>query len=188
MAKLYTHTGDTGTTSLIGGERVSKCDERIIASGDIDELNAHVGLLDTFVSDDAVSMQLADIQALLFKAGTWLSSQSEVGRHSVSAESSIVLPSDIRRIESWIDIMQAETPQPHTFILPGGCQAAAQSHVCRVVVRRVERSIVKLSSSMALDAAIMQLFNRLSDYFFALSLKLNFISQVEEKKLYISCK
>lgn len=188
MAKLYTHTGDTGTTSLIGGDRVSKCDARIVASGDIDELNAHVGLLDTLVADDGISRQLADIQALLFKAGTWLSAQSESGLQAVSAESSVVLPSDIRRIESWIDAMQAATPQPHTFILPGGCQAAAQSHVCRVVVRRVERSIVNMAENMHVDVAIMQLVNRLSDYFFALSLKLNFISQVEEKKLYISCK
>lgn len=188
MAKLYTHTGDTGMTSLIGGERVSKCDLRVVASGDLDELNAHVGMLDSLVNDSELHSQLVDIQTLLFHAGTWLSAQSSNGMLCVSHESTEVSAEDIEKIELWIDKLQRETPQPHTFVLPGGTVPSSQSHVCRAVARRAERSIVAMSKHVFVAPYILRLVNRLSDYFFAVSLKLNFISHKEEKKLYISCK
>lgn len=194
MSKLYTYTGDDGSTSLIGGARVAKTDIRIVAPGDLDELNAHVGLLVAYVNESDthsyanIVPQLHDIQTLLFHASTRLSALSANRADHIADESCAVGPQDIRRIEQWIDEMQLEVPQPHTFILPGGCRAAAQCHVCRVVTRRAERTIVAMAAQMSVDADVMRLVNRLSDFFFVLALKLNFISQVEEKKIYISCK
>ena len=91
-------------------------------------------------------------------------------------------------LEHEIDNLQAQTTPPGTFVLPGGCKAAAQAHVCRAVCRRAERSLLYVDKSHALNPLNTQYLNRLSDYFFALALYLNFIEGVAEKKLYIACK
>lgn len=191
MPKLYTYTGDDGTTSLIGGARVQKTDIRIVASGDIDELNAHIGLLDSLVSssaDETTHTQLVRLQTLLFHAATLLSAQSANRADHIADESCSVTASDLSQIEGWIDQMQLSVPQPHTFILPGGIPSAAQSHVCRAVARRAERTIVAMSQQVDVAPNVLKLVNRLSDYFFVLALKLNFLSHVDEKKIYITCK
>ncbi len=175
--KLYTKSGDCGMTSLVGGKRVSKTDIRICACGDIDELNAHIGLLQSLTGDKYTS-QLTLIQVLLFNIGTVLSTSS-MGS---------INPQDITNIEHEIDSLQDSTPQPGTFVLPGGSMAAAQSHVCRTVCRRAERSVVELSAEHDVDPLILEYLNRLSDYFFVLALNLNFIDNIAEKKLYIPCK
>ncbi len=175
--KLYTKSGDTGTTSIIGGKRVPKTDPRICACGDIDELNAHIGLLRAMTSEP-LSQQLADIQARLFYIGTALSASSLVGAST----------DEVAQLEHCIDRLQESTPQPNTFVLPGGCLAAAQSHVCRTVCRRAERSVALLSSTHTVDPTLMAYLNRLGDYFFVLALNLNFIENIAEKKLYIPCK
>lgn len=188
--KLYTKLGDDGSTSLYGGRRVMKDDIRIEVSGEIDELNAHIGLLSTMVEGDAIEM-LNEIQARLFIVGASLSSAVvksswRVGKE-VNGESSL---SDIElaRLEQEIDRLQAAVPQLDTFVLPGGCTKSAQSHVCRTVCRRVERRLVVLSRDVDVDALTMRFVNRLSDYFFSLALYLNFIEGYDEKKLYITCK
>lgn len=175
--KLYTKSGDTGTTSIMGGKRVPKTDPRICACGDIDELNAHIGLLRA-MTNEPLSQQLADIQARLFHIGTALSASSLGGAST----------DDVAQLERSIDRLQESTPQPNTFVLPGGCLAAAQSHVCRTVCRRAERSVALLSSTHAVDPTSMAYLNRLGDYFFVLALNLNFIENIAEKKLYIPCK
>ena len=187
--KLYTKLGDDGSTSLYGGRRVMKDDIRIEVSGEIDELNAHIGLLSAMVGGDAIEM-LNEIQARLFIVGASLSSMADgswrVGKE-VKGESSL---SDIElaRLEQEIDRLQAAVPQLETFVLPGGSAKAARSHVCRTVCRRVERRLVALSRDVDVDALTMRFVNRLSDYFFSLALYLNFIEGYDEKKLYITCK
>ena len=94
----------------------------------------------------------------------------------------------IAQLEQCVDTLQKETPEPETFVLPGGCTAAAESHVCRTVARRAERSIVAMSHEYRVEPLILQFINRLSDYFFVLALNLNFITSIDEKKLYITCK
>ena len=160
--KLYTRHGDTGQTSLVGGKRVSKDDIRIAVCGDLDELNAHIGLLLSFGVPKRESAVLIHVQQLLFHIGGELSIVDEFG------------------FSCW--------PRPTTFVLPGGCTAAAESHICRTVTRRAERSMVAMSHQYRVDPLAMQYVNRLSDYFFVLALNLNFISSIDEKKLYISCK
>lgn len=188
--KFYTKLGDDGSTSLYGGRRVMKDDIRIEVSGEIDELNAHIGLLSAMVEGDAIEM-LNEIQARLFIVGASLSSvvvkgSWRVGKE-VKGESSL---SDIElvRLEQEIDRLQAAVPQLDTFVLPGGSAKAAQSHVCRTVCRRVERRLVALSRDVDVDVLTMRFVNRLSDYFFSLALYLNFIEGYDEKKLYITCK
>lgn len=187
--KLYTKLGDDGSTSLYGGRRVMKDDIRIEVSGEIDELNAHIGLLSAMVEGDAIEM-LNEIQAKLFIVGASMSSMADgswrVGKE-VKGESSL---SDIElaRLEQEIDRLQSAVPQLDTFVLPGGCTKSAQSHVCRTVCRRVERRLVALSRDVDVDALTMRFVNRLSDYFFSLALYLNFIEGYDEKKLYITCK
>ena len=187
--KLYTKLGDDGSTSLYGGRRVMKDDIRIEVSGEIDELNAHIGLLSAMVEGDVAEI-LDEIQARLFIVGASMSSMADgswrVGKE-VKGESSL---SDIElvRLEQEIDRLQAAVPQLDTFVLPGGCTKSAQSHVCRTVCRRVERRLVALSRDVDVDALTMRFVNRLSDYFFSLALYLNFIEGYDEKKLYITCK
>lgn len=96
--------------------------------------------------------------------------------------SSHLTTADIAQLESSIDTLQKQTPEPTTFVLPGGCTAAAESHICRTVTRRAERSMVAMSHQYRVDPLAMQYVNRLSDYFFVLALNLNFISSIEEKK------
>lgn len=173
--KLYTKSGDNGTTAVVGGKRVAKTDPRICACGDIDELNAHIGLL-LSIAGDNLSPQLTAIQTCLFHIGTALS----------AAEQCEVSQDDVTALENEIDHLQRSTPEPGTFVLPGGCRAAAQSHVCRTVCRRAERSAVALSEHHYADPIAMQYINRLSDYFFALALYLNFKASVDERKLYVT--
>ena len=175
--KLYTRTGDGGMTTVAGGARVPKTDARIAACGDIDELNAHTGLL-AAMAGAPLAAQLEGVQKTLFDIGTTLSA----GRPgSLSA-------ADIGALETLTDSLQQGAPPVDTFVLPGGCTAAAQAHVCRTVCRRAERSAVALARGRSEYALALQYLNRLGDYFFAAALNLNFIAGVAEKKLYIPCK
>ena len=189
--RFYTKTGDNGTTSLYGGERVPKDDPRISVSGEIDELNAYIGVLAAEV-DAATGQRLAEIQARLFLIGSCFSAPSTRGTWTVSnstrKKNVLFDDSELMRLEAEIDRMQAIVPQLDTFVLPGGCRAAAHAQLCRTVCRRVERSVVSLSRQMPVEAWVLGYLNRLSDYFFVLALNLNFIEGIDEKKLYISCK
>lgn len=175
--KYYTKTGDHGTTSLANGKRVPKTDIRISACGDLDELTAHIGLLHTLTASN-LTPQLISIQTCLFHIGTSISASTTGGATT----------DDVAMLEHEIDNLQAQTTPPGTFVLPGGCKAAAQAHVCRAVCRRAERTLLYVDDSHALTPLNTQYLNRLSDYFFALALYLNFIEGVAEKKLYIACK
>lgn len=179
--KLYTRHGDTRQTSLVGGRRVMKDDIRIAVCGDLDELNAHIGMLLSFGVPERESDVLIRVQQQLFYIGGELSNPD-------FAMPSHLAAADIAQLEQCVDTLQKETPEPETFVLPGGCTAAAESHVCRTVARRAERSIVAMSHEYRVEPLILQFINRLSDYFFVLALNLNFITSIDEKKLYITCK
>jgi len=165
--KIYTKTGDSGQTSLIGGTRVPKSDARIEAYGTVDELNSHIGLLACHISDQPSLAMLAEIQDRLFTIGSALA--CDPGR-----ELKMRLPdlagADVSMLESEMDKMNEGLPDMRFFILPGGSWAVAQAHICRCVCRRAERLCVLLQQGQQFVAPlVIQYLNRLSDYLFVLA-------------------
>lgn len=176
--KVYTKTGDKGQTSLVGGQRVSKCCERLESYGTIDELNSHIGVLITYCTDEHDKQFLTDVQANLFVVGGYLAtdnSQREVRCGN------IVTPEMVEVVESEIDRIQEALPPIRLFILPGGQRGAAYAHVCRTVCRRAERQILRLAECGAeVDDMVLAYVNRLSDYLFVVARKLNVESGTDE--------
>jgi len=177
--KIYTKTGDSGSTGLFGGERISKDDIRIEAYGTVDELNAQIGVLRSSLSLEG-SLQgfdsfLNDVQKALFVIGSELASKNpeKLNLKSIS-EVHIV------KIETQIDDMQDKLELLKTFILPGGHTAAAQSHICRTVCRRAERRAVTLAQHEDISEDVIKYLNRLSDYFFVLSRAINQVTGFED--------
>ena len=164
--KIYTKTGDDGTTGLIGGQRVSKDHIRIEAYGALDELNAHLGLLIDQISGNDIGhiSPLHTVQHLLFKMGSILATPSNQ-KLPVSPLSS----DSVSILEQWIDTMEAELPPLQHFILPGGHPWVSQAHVCRTVCRRAERKVVTLSEEEEVPIIIIRFLNRLSDVLFVLA-------------------
>jgi len=163
--KLYTRTGDEGQTSLFGGARVSKADRRIEACGDVDELNAWLGLVRVSGLDADIDAVLDRIQRDLFAVGAAVADPE--GRRPGHADRAWVGPDDVLRLEGLIDRFDAEPPPLTRFILPGGAREGAAIHVARGVCRRAERRIVALEP--APDADVLRYVNRLSDLLFALA-------------------
>lgn len=169
--KIYTKTGDAGKTGLIGGTRVSKSDARLEAYGTVDELNAYIGYLISLLENQDIKAFLLDIQHKLFVVGSHLA--TDQAKTQLKA-ASILKAEDVRKIEIEIDRMNADLPPLKKFVLPGGSQIAASSHICRAVSRRAERKIIRLvEEGLQIDEEILQYINRLSDYFFILSRYLN---------------
>lgn len=161
--KLYTKTGDSGQTSLIGG-RVRKDDARVEAYGTIDELNSFVGQAAAEASkhDELAEMAavLIDIQQELFDCGSDLAYAAPGAPLKISADPAV-------RLEGWIDQYSGEAPEITRFILPGGSSVSALLHVCRTVCRRAERRVVTLAGEHAVNQEVLTYLNRLSDFFFA---------------------
>lgn len=177
--KIYTKTGDSGTTSLVGGRRVSKTDPRLEAYGTVDELNSHLGLLISILPEadtQQLRASLLTIQSRLFDLGAYLATHVEA--ESEAAEPRGITPAEVEHLESEIDRMTAQLPPLTSFILPGGTQAASQAHVCRTVCRRAERHTLAISP-LPHPLAIAYL-NRLSDYLFTLARYLNHITDTPE--------
>ncbi len=165
--KIYTKTGDTGQTGLIGGTRVWKNNARLEAYGTVDELNAFIGTLTTSGIPDDILAFLQNIQHKLFAVGSHLA--TDQSKTSLKA-ASIIREDDIIKLEKEIDRMDETLPPLNNFVLPGGAASGATAHVCRTVTRRAERKIMDLiQSDIAIDATILKYINRLSDYFFTLS-------------------
>lgn len=165
--KIYTKTGDTGQTGLIGGSRVWKNNPRLEAYGTIDELNSFTGLLNTYQLPEQVSDFLQAIQHHLFVIGSNLATDQE--KTSLKT-ASIIEEQDIIDLELEIDRMEVELPTLTNFILPGGPAGGAVAHVCRTITRRAERRIMDLiQTNIDIDPLILKYINRLSDYFFTLS-------------------
>lgn len=185
---IYTRSGDKGTTSLVGGIRVPKTHIRLEAYGTIDELNSCLGVLVSGVTDTENKELLQYVQHQLFVIGSYLATDnSQTGLQSGSA----VSDESILRLEAMIDRLDASLPPLKGFILPGGSQIASVCHVCRTVCRRAERRILALEEQIPdcrIDENIKCFVNRLSDYLFVLSRKLNQLTQNDEIYWDKSCK
>jgi len=181
--KIYTKTGDKGTTSLIGGTRVSKDSARLEAYGTADELNSFIGLLRAQDLPEDIDGVLKRIQNKLFNLGGFLATDTNVTN---TCEATEVSEEEVAILEALIDKMQEELEPVHGFILPGGDQAIAICHVCRTVARRLERRMVTLFGDELDDnpkAKIsLQYVNRLSDFLFVLSKK---IAKMRKKELFL---
>ena len=176
-SKVYTLTGDKGTTALVGGKRVSKDDVRVEAYGTIDELNAHIGLLAHNSKLDMKGMHelIRKIQNKLFNIGAYLATDSNDDSPVYGLSDD-----DVKELEAFIDRMDAELPPLQGFILPGGSRLSAQCDVCRTITRRAERRIVTLSKTAHVDPLVLQYVNRLSDFFFIFARFNNVSNQFEE--------
>lgn len=173
-SKVYTKTGDKGTTSLIGGSRVAKNHIRLNAYGTIDELNSFLGMLRSQLAGEEEKNHILKIQRDLFKVGGALASEDEEYAQSCLADS------DIEWIEHQIDIIDQELPPLQRFVIPSGYFPAAVCHVCRTVCRRSERAIYDLSEKEFVSAYILMYINRLSDYLFVLSRKISITHHEED--------
>lgn len=179
---LYTRTGDAGHTSLVGGTRIPKNSPRVAAYGDLDELNAHLGILRAHIDQmqyTPAQALLATVQATLFDLGAYLATPSvTIGEASLLPPSErpapAITPDDILTLERAIDTLDATLPPQRTFILPGGTLAAAHAHLARTVCRRAERTILTLiDTDQYVHPSLLQYINRLSDYLFILARALN---------------
>ncbi len=159
LSKIYTRTGDSGTTGLGDGSRVDKDDLRVQAYGELDELNSQLGVVLAEDIPSAARDCLGEIQQLLFDVGGDLCIP---GRNSLSQ-------AHIRWLEDWLDHFNATLPALKEFILPGGNRAAAACHVARTVCRRAERTVVSLAKAESLNPLVLAFLNRLSDLLFVVA-------------------
>jgi cob(I)alamin adenosyltransferase len=174
--KIYTKTGDQGTTSLFGGKRVSKADLRIDTYGTVDELNSHIGL----VRDQEISQKrkniLVEIQDRLFTIGSILA--TEPGNTKVKTPQ--IHEEDVVLLEQEMDKMDTELPPMKFFVLPGGHPSISFGHVARTVCRRAERLTIALNQQEPIDPLVIKYLNRLSDYLFVLCRMMAHELEVEE--------
>ena len=165
--RLYTGTGDKGRTGLPGGSRVAKDHLRVAVQGDLDELNAAIGVARAACQEAAMSEPLGGIQADLFAIGTQLSAGGAADApRKIEREA-------VERLEKWIDAACAEAGPLRHFILPGGTDEAARWHLARAVCRRAERGVVTLSRESRVEPVVLVYLNRLSDLLFALARSAN---------------
>lgn len=177
--KIYTKTGDDGTTGLIGGTRLRKSDLRIDCYGNVDELNAAVGLAAVVARQSASELEemLQEVQNDLFIAGSWLATpEDSPHRHALPTLDETI----IARLEMQIDTAVAILPALRNFILPGGTELAARLHLARTICRRAERQIVAFSMDRPISPIILTYFNRLSDWLFIQARRANQLARVED--------
>ena len=162
--KIYTRTGDQGSTSLFGGGRVAKCDVRICSYGTIDELNAVLGVARSKGVAPRIDEVLHLLQNQMFALGAELANPSTDERAG-----QLLQEADVEDLESLIDSLEESLPELKSFILPGGCQAAAILHLARCICRRAEREIVSLSQDTSVRKTVLKYVNRTSDLLFVLA-------------------
>lgn len=174
--KIYTKTGDQGTTSLLGGRRVLKSNLRIESYGTVDELNSYIGLLRDQEVNQKREAVLKEIQDRLFTIGATLA--TEPGKENVKRPD--LLEEDLELLEREIDAMEEGLPMLKNFVLPGGHQIVSFCHIARTVCRRTERCVISLMEEEHVDELIVKYLNRLSDYLFVLGRKITQELGVEE--------
>jgi cob(I)alamin adenosyltransferase len=168
MSKIYTKTGDKGTTSLIGGTRLPKDHIKIEAYGSVDELNAWIGVLADAPENRERNAFLKEIQDRLFTIGAELASEPEQNKKKLPE----LFETDIEALEKEMDLYNETVPTLRAFVLPGGHLLVSFAHVARTVCRRSERQVITLSHNEDVNSLIIKYLNRLSDYLFVLSRKI----------------
>jgi cob(I)alamin adenosyltransferase len=183
--KIYTKTGDKGTTALFGGTRVPKDHIRIESYGTVDELNSYIGLL----RDQEINIHykeiLIEVQDRLFTVGAILATppDKEVMKNGeLRLQKLGISNTDIELLENEIDAMEAVLPPMTHFVLPGGHSIVSYCHIARCVCRRAERLAVHLNQNEPISGIVIQYLNRLSDYLFVLARKLSYDLKAEEVK------
>lgn len=183
--KVYTKTGDSGTTALFGGTRVPKDHIRIESYGTVDELNSYIGLIRDQEMNQHFKDILIEIQDRLFTVGAILATpvEKEVLKNGEKRLQNLgIIEADIELLETEIDTMEDSLPQMTHFVLPGGHTTVSYCHLARCVCRRAERLAVHLSHDEPIDAMAVKYLNRLSDYLFVLARKLSFELKADEVK------
>lgn len=181
MAKIYTKTGDKGSSSLVGGTRVSKNDPRLNSYGEVDELNSSLGVLKSFSLNvmDLKDLELINkVQNNLFIVGSYLACESEKTEQFQLPKFDNAIISDL---EVRIDELQQQLPTLKNFILPAGGQPASLAHMSRTICRRTERSLVAVQSQFEVNESFLVFINRLSDYLFVLARKFNHAQGIAEE-------
>lgn len=176
--KIYTKGGDKGTTSLIGGKRVSKSDIRIDAYGTIDELISYIGLLRDQIHDQKKGSFLLTVQDRLMTCAAILATDCDDCHEKIP----VLYENDITLIENEIDNLDKKLPELTSFLLPGGHTIISFCHIARTICRRAERKVVEAGKENEFSVLVIQYLNRLSDYLFVLSRALSFDLQVDEIK------
>ncbi len=180
--KIYTRTGDEGTTALYGGERVPKDARRVEAYGTVDEANALLGVARTQLGGlglgdlGAFDVMLAELQSALFDVGADLATPESRYRANIVP----LTEDDVAGLEAQIDRLEADLPELRAFILPGGHPASASLHCARSVVRRAERRTVELSHTEAINPQVTVYLNRLSDLLFVLARAVNAATGIKD--------
>jgi len=174
--KIYTKTGDKGKTSLLGGTRVSKSNDRINTYGTVDELNSFLGLVSDLDPEPNRKIFIRAIQSRLFTIGSSLAAETERARDFKPD----LEETDILALENAIDEMNESLPEMKNFIIPGGHQLVSTTHISRTVCRRAERLVIKLGETEEIEEIIIRYLNRLSDYLFVLARKQGHDLKIEE--------
>jgi cob(I)alamin adenosyltransferase len=180
--KLYTRTGDDGTTGLFGGDRVGKDDPRVEAYGTVDELNATLGLAAAACAGDRPGQIrlreiIGELQSRLFDLGADLATP-QASKHRTK-----IVPidaKDVSAVEAWIDEIEAGNEPMRSFILPGGTEPAARLHAARTICRRAERRVTSLARSESINVELVRYLNRVGDLLFALARRANAESGVAD--------
>jgi cob(I)alamin adenosyltransferase len=174
--KIYTKTGDQGTTALFGGKRVSKADLRIETYGTVDELNSWIGVLRDQEVNQPRKNILIEIQDRLFTIGSILATEPENTKVKIPS----LQETDITLLEKEMDEMDTQLQPMRFFVLPGGHISISYGHVARTVCRRAERLVIALHEQDPVDAMVIKYMNRLSDYLFVLCRKMTTELNAEE--------
>ncbi len=173
LTKIYTRTGDDGTTGLVDGSRCPKHSARIAAIGAVDEANSAIGLAICAIDDEAHRSLLTRVQNDLFDLGADLATPSEDGQFEPSEMVLRIVPSQPEWVEAQIDALNESLEPLTSFVLPGGSEAAARTHVARATTRAAERAMTALAGETPVNPAALAYINRLSDLLFVLGRVLN---------------
>ncbi len=167
--KVYTRAGDGGETGLFGGLRVRKDSARVVAYGEVDELNAALGVVRTELEAEDLRAWLSTIQASLFDLGGELATPDVDVLEAKGKGLPRVAQADVDQLEQWIDQLEAELAPLRQFVLPGGTRAAAGLHLSRTVCRRAERHVIALAAAESVAPLLIRYLNRLSDLLFVMA-------------------